>query len=171
MTTLNIILLLVAVTLSVIVFQQARLLWQEMRRHKGAPRKRPAQGTTENEADQILQRRIAEKAAAAAPTKPEEHIDLSESGAIFINDEIDRCIETKNWDDAVKWAAHAIQSRPDYMEFKIKLAEVYCQAGYRDEFTELFEELQQTLGEESDLRARLSAMAHEIIPDHDVGSK
>lgn len=93
-------------------------------------------------------------------------VDLSESGVVSVGDEIDRCIAAGLWDEALKWSHHAIDSRPDSIKFKMKLAEVYFGAGSKDEFRVLFDELHDQLPEGSELRDKLCAMATEIIPDH-----
>lgn len=122
--------------------------------------------------EQALRSQVAEKASASAPleagseTDQETAGDLTHSGALSVQEEIDRCVASGLWDEAVKWSLHAIDARPDRHEFKVKLAEIYSWSGNREEFTQLFEELHEHLPEDDALRRQLFSAARETIPDH-----
>jgi len=104
--------------------------------------------------------------AQAAPSKGEPSEDLSQSGAITIEAEIDRCVAAERWDEAIKWSLHAIQALPDRDEFKVRLAEIYAKAENREKFVPLFEALQPKLAENDEQKERLLAIATSFVPDH-----
>jgi hypothetical protein len=115
-----------------------------------------------------LRKHIEEKAADNPNSENNLLIDLSRSGAISILDEVERCIDDENVDDAVKWLLYASNTLPDRQDFKIKLAELYFKLGDRDQFTALFEKLHAELGTDNELLTRLLVMAKKIIPDHSL---
>jgi len=104
--------------------------------------------------------------AQAPPSKGEPSEDLSQSGAITIEAEIDRCVAAERWDEAIKWSLHAIQALPDRDEFKVRLAEIYAKAENREKFVPLFEALQPKLAENDEQKERLLAIATSFVPDH-----
>ena len=100
---------------------------------------------------------------------PDTHVvrdDLSDSGAISIASQIDHCIQRKDWEQAEKWALHAISSGRDKEYFKVKLAEIYLEAGLAEKFTKIFEDLYVFLAEDDPNRPALKKMATQIIPEH-----
>jgi hypothetical protein len=115
-------------------------------------------------------RRIEAKIAENPPEieKAPEPIDndLSDSGVISVGDEIDRFIAAGLWGEALKWSNHALDSRPDSIKFRMKLAEVHFGIGSKEEFRILFDDLREQVPEGSDLHDKLYAMAIEILPDH-----
>ena len=125
---------------------------------------------TNDEGKRRLQERLVKSPPEIEEVSDPVDIDLSESGTISVADQIDRCIAAGLWDEALKWSQHAIDSRPDSIKFKMKLAEVHCGAGSTEEFRVLFDELHEQVLEDSELRDKLRAMATEIIPDHPLVS-
>jgi len=126
--------------------------------------------TTDDEAKRRLHERLVTSLREIEEVSDSVDIDLSESGTISVADEIDRCIAAGLWDEALKWSHHAIDSRPDSIEFKMKLAEVHCGAGSKEEFRVLFDDLHEQILKDSELRDKLHAMAKETIPDHPLVS-
>lgn len=118
------------------------------------------------EREQEARARVALKAAASPTKQAPREVDLSQSDVISIRDEIDRCIAQGRWDEGTKWAAHAVQTQPDRLEFQVKLAEIHCRAGRKREFTALFEDLSRNLPANDPSRARLTALARDIVPNH-----
>ena len=115
--------------------------------------------------------RVTEKIAEAQLLEPVASLDadedLSQSGMVSIQAEIDRCVAAERWDEAISWALHAVESRPGNHELKVKLAEIYHMAGDREGFMALFEELKGKLANEHELRRQLLAMARKTMPGHD----
>ena len=99
-----------------------------------------------------------------AATAAELQDDLSQSGMVSVQEEINRCIAAGRWDEAIAWAQHAVDARPDRPEFKVKLAEIYHRAGEREAFMALFDELKGKLGDNHELRRQLIAMARKTMP-------
>ena len=126
--------------------------------------------TTNDEGKRRLQEKLVKSPPEIAEVSDRVDIDLSESGTISVADQIDRCIAAGLWDEALKWSQHAIDSRPDSIKFKMKLAEVHCGAGSKEEFRVLFDELHEQVLEDIELRDKLHAMATDIIPDHPLVS-
>ncbi len=159
MQTLVIILSVIVLALLAVV---ARLAYQDY--HD----RRQTQASIERE--QAVRRRVAEKTAVPITLETElsEELraELSHSGSLSIQEEIDRCVTEGLWDDAIKWSHHAIDAAPDEREFQVKLAEIYGWSGDREAFTVLFEELHGNLDEDNSLRAKLRNVALGIIPDH-----
>lgn len=102
----------------------------------------------------------------AEQAKVESSNDLSSSGALTIQVEIDRCVAAERWDEAVSWAVHAVEALPDKDEFKVTLAEVYAKAGDIDKFTPLLELLQPKLQHDKQQHDRLLLIAMKVVPDH-----
>ena len=127
-------------------------------RRRRVERKRLAQ-------ERLAREQVARKAAASAPKQAPHEIDLSQSDVISIRGEIDRCIAQCRWEEGAKWAAHAIQTQPKQLDFRLKLAEIHCRAGHRREFLAVFEALQRRLPVHDERRQRLLALAREILPE------
>jgi hypothetical protein len=92
--------------------------------------------------------------------------DLSQSGAISIRHEITRCVASKKWDEALKWASHAIQALPDHADFKVSLAEIYALMEDHDKFISLFAILYVDLHDDQEQQPRLLEIATKFVPDH-----
>ncbi|MFT4560964.1 MAG: hypothetical protein ACI9BW_000702 [Gammaproteobacteria bacterium] len=101
-----------------------------------------------------------------APVGHETSDDLSQSGAMSIRHEITRCIASKKWDEALKWASHAIQALPDHPDFRVSLAEIYAHMEDRDKFIPLFAKLYVDLDNSKDQQVRLLEIATKFVPDH-----
>ena len=97
--------------------------------------------------------------------------DLSQSGMVSVQQEIDRCIAAERWDEAIAWAQHAVDARPERPEFKVKLAEIYHQAGEREAFMTLFDELKGKLGDNHELRRQMIAMARKMMPEQAASAR
>ena len=116
--------------------------------------------------EQSLKQQIAQKAEKSVNTEDEKIFDLSVSGVTSINDEINSCLAMGQYDEAIKWSLQLIETRPEQLEFQVKLAEVYWKAGDQEQFTTLFEELYQKLTDETALNTILTNIAKEYIPNH-----
>ncbi len=157
--------ILITVFLAAAIVVLAVRVYRLRRRSSVAPKT-----TTNDEGKRRLQERLVKSPLEIEEVSDPVDIDLSESGTISIADQIDRCIAAGLWDEALKWSHHAIDSRPDSIKFKMKLAEVHCGAGSKEEFRVLFDELHEQVLKDSELRDKLHAMAAEIIPDHPLVS-
>lgn len=107
-----------------------------------------------------------ERLNAAQSTQGEPREDLSQSGAMSVQAEIDRCVAAEHWEEAMKWAMHAIESLPEPDGFKVTLAELYARAEDRENFNALFEALAGELTPGGEHRKRLVAIAVAFAPDH-----
>jgi len=137
--------------------------------YRNSKRQQGDKATTQPEKE--ARARIVEKVEMPELPQPVATVDadddLSQSGMVSIQGEIDRCIAAERWDEAISWAQHAVESRPERNDLKVKLAEIYHHAGDREGFMELFEELKGKLGEDHDLRRQLISMARKTMPGHD----
>lgn len=106
------------------------------------------------------------QAADTSQTKAEASVDLSNSGAVTIKAEIERCVAAQRWDEAIKWATLAVNTLPESDDLNVGLAEVYAKAGYIDRFTPLLESLEPQLGNNEEQLERLLTIAREVVPDH-----
>ena len=156
---------LITVFLAAVIVIIGVLVYRLRRRPSVAPKT-----TTNDEGKRQLPEGLAKSLPEIEEVPDPVDIDLSESGTISVADQIDRCIAAGLWDEALKWSHHAIDSRPDSIKFKMKLAEVHCGAGSKEEFRVLFDELHEQVLDDSELRDKLHAMATEIIPDHPLVS-
>lgn len=161
MSTLTIIFGVITLVLLLAVAAYAYRSSQQPRRLRAPPAPR-----------QAAPARTAEKPAEPEPPQlaavPEADDALSQSGMVSIQGEIDRCITAERWDEAIAWAQHAVDARPDNPEFKFKLAELYFRAGEREAFMQLFDDLKGKLGNNHELRRRLISMARKTMPERDA---
>lgn len=128
-----------------------------------APNKTPE--TSSNKAPGPSVDRGSAEAYVPEPVGHEASDDLSDSGAVSIRAEIDRCVAAKLWPEAIKWALHATQALPDHDDFQVKLAEIYAQSDDREKFVPLFAKLYLDLDNNPIEQARLLQIAAAFVPD------
>ena len=99
------------------------------------------------------------------PAGHETSDDLSDSGAVSIRAEIDRCVAAQLWPEAIKWAIHATHALPDHDAFQVTLAEIYAKSDDREKFVPLFAKLYIDLDNNPIEQSRLLQIAAAFIPD------
>ena len=115
-----------------------------------------AQPAKQTASDEKMRAEITQQFAAVGEQVSD---DLSESGAISIDQQINICMEAGNWVDAEKWTLHAMESRPDRPHFKVKLAEIYQQMGETEKYRKVVGGLLDSLPKDDDLRQKLIDLA------------
>jgi hypothetical protein len=111
---------------------------------------------------------IFHPAQKTTATNAQASNDLSDSGAQSIQGEIDRCVADQKWEEALKWALHAVQALPENKKFRVTLAEIYALAKDRDKFLSLFPKLYIDLDHDKAEQARLVKIATNYAPDHSM---
>ena len=110
-------------------------------------------------------REVAESWQSVSRTEAQEE-QLSQSGVITLESAIDMCLENQNYEDAIKWAEHAINTSPNRYELQVKLAEIYLKVRNGKGFVRIFEHLAKKLDKTDKNWLRIERIAKRVIPKH-----